>query len=83
MRCDRINWKTESCFAHVVLTLQSVDEMLKSNISDVIECKCSRCNETVPDILCTVFLTDSEESFTPYYIAGCQRRGGEGGMGRG
>ena len=63
----------------MVLTLQSVDEMLKSNISDVIECKCSRWNETVPEILCTVFLTDSKETSTPYYIAGCKRKGGEGG----
>ena len=44
MRCVRTKWKVLSCFTHVrvVLTLQSVDEMLKCDSSDVIEHKCSR-----------------------------------------
>ena len=44
MRCVRTKWKVQSCFTHVrvVLTLQSVDEMLKCDSSDVIEHKCSR-----------------------------------------
>ena len=55
VRCVRINWKVKSCFTHVVLTLQSVDEMLNCASSDVIEHKCSCWNKTVPEILCTVF----------------------------
>ena len=51
----RINWKVKFCFTHVVLTLQSVDEMLVCDSSDVIEHKCSRWSKTVPEIFCTVF----------------------------
>ena len=35
----------------MVLTLESVDEMLKCDSSDVIERNCSRWNKTVPEIL--------------------------------
>ena len=55
VRCVRINWKVKFCFTHVVLTLQSVDEMLVCDSSDVIEHKCSRWSKTVPEIFCTVF----------------------------
>ena len=78
MRCVRINWKVKSCFTCVVLNLQSVDEMLKcDSSSDVIENKCSRWDETVPEILCTAsFGTDSKSSFSPYYMTGCEEGGG-------
>ena len=51
MRCVRINWKVKFYFTQVVLTLESVDEMLKCDSSDVIERNCSRWNKTVPEIL--------------------------------
>ena len=42
-------------FTHMVTTLQSVHEMLMCDSSDVIERKCSRWDETVSEIIYTVF----------------------------
>ena len=61
----------------MVITLQSVDEMLKcDSSSDVIEHKCSRWNETVPEILCAAVISVQLANPTspPYHITGCLKK---------